>query len=253
MQERAIHISSIRRQKYGVSRQDDFIIKFDPVLKLAPDMMHEIAMDRLSMTYSWHNITASYENNTIKYSADSGSTWETVVFNDGMYSYDDIDKYLHNYMDKKGHAIGDRYPINILFVLSTYKVIIELDDGYQLDLRGTRFGDLIGFEEDIVSQTEYGTRLPNITNSIDVLNINCDAVSDSIVDGVNTNTLSIIPTDNLTRSYPFTYEPKRPLYCPMSSNNISQMRFNVTDALDRPVNFNGVDWFITLLVRSTYI
>ena len=47
--------------------------------------------------------------------------------------------------------------------------------------------------------------LPNITNSIDVLNINTNARKDSIVDGINTDTIAVIPTDNLTRSYPFTF------------------------------------------------
>ena len=88
---------------------------------------------------------------------------------------------------------------------------------------------------------------PNITNSIDVLNINTTAINDSIVDGINTNTIAMIPTDNLTRSYPFTFEPRRPLYCPVSSNTISEMRFYVTDSLGRPVDFNGIDWFMTLL------
>ena len=102
----------------------------------------------------------------------------------------------------------------------------------------------------MVTQTEYGTKLPNITNSIDVLNINTTAIIDSIVDGVNTNTIAMIATDNLTRSYPFAFEPRRPLYCPVSSNTISEMRFYVTDSLGRPVDFNGIDWFMTLLLHS---
>ena len=114
----------------------------------------------------------------------------------------------------------------------------------------TNFGELIGFEKKLVTKTEYGTKLPNITNSIDVLNINTDAIKDSIVDGINANTLAMIPTDNLTRSYPFTLEPRRPLYCPVSSNLISDMRFYVTGSLGRPVDFNGIDWFMTLLLHS---
>ena len=124
------------------------------------------------------------------------------------------------------------------------------DNKFQLDLRGTDFGLLIGFEKKLVTTTEYGTKLPNITNSIDVLNINTTAIIDSIVDGLNTNTIAMIPTDNLTRSYPFTFEPRRPLYCPVSSNSISEMRFYVTDSLGRPVDFNGIDWFMTLLLHS---
>ena len=34
MQERAIHISSVDRQKIGKNKAEDFISKFDPVLKL---------------------------------------------------------------------------------------------------------------------------------------------------------------------------------------------------------------------------
>ena len=75
MEERAIHISSINREKRGTSRPGDFTIEFNPSLKLDPDMKHELALDRLSMTYSWYNIRSDYGNNKIKYT------------HDGMYSY----------------------------------------------------------------------------------------------------------------------------------------------------------------------
>ena len=52
MEERAIHISSVNREKRGTSRPGDFTIKFNPPLKLDPEMKHELALDRLSMTYS---------------------------------------------------------------------------------------------------------------------------------------------------------------------------------------------------------
>ena len=94
MQERAIHISSVNRQKIGRSRPEYFIIKFDPPLKLDTTMRHELAVDRVSMTYSWHNVNAGYNNNTIKYSPDNGTKWKTITFVDGMYSYDDLDDYI---------------------------------------------------------------------------------------------------------------------------------------------------------------
>ena len=67
MQERAIHISSVNRQKIGQNKAEDFITKFDPVLKLQSNMTHEIALDKATMTYSWHNISDQYQNNQIKY------------------------------------------------------------------------------------------------------------------------------------------------------------------------------------------
>ena len=95
MQERAIHISSVDRQKIGQNKAEDFLIKFDPVLKLQNDMTHEIALDKVTMTYSWHNISDEYQNNQIKYSPDGGTSWETVKFVDGMYTYSDLNDYLH--------------------------------------------------------------------------------------------------------------------------------------------------------------
>ena len=42
MEERAIHISSINREKRGTSRPGDFTIKFNPSLKLDPDKKHHL-------------------------------------------------------------------------------------------------------------------------------------------------------------------------------------------------------------------
>ena len=177
-------------------------------------MTYELALDKVNMSYSWHNISEQYQNNQIKYSPNGGTSWETVKFVDGMYTYSDLNYYLHQYMKKKGHLTtddktGDKYHIELTFVLSTYKILIQIDSNYRLDLRNSKFGELIGFTEKIVGKTEYGTILPNITNSIDMIYINTDAITNSILDGVNTNTLAVIPTDNLTMSFPFTFEPRR--------------------------------------------
>ena len=167
-------------------------------LKLDQNMKHEIAVDTVMMTYSWHNISDKYNNNKIKYSHDGGSNWETITFVNGMYSYEDINDYLHQYMVDQKHAEKDKYPINILFILSSYRIVIKLDDDYQLDFRNTEFGDLLGFDKKIITQEEYSIRLPNITNSIDKINIHSDIVTNSILSGYSNNLLAVILTDNLT-------------------------------------------------------
>ena len=135
--------------------------------------------------------------------------------------------------------------------MSTYRTLIQIDNNYQLDLRNSEFCVLIGFTKKIVNKTEPGDDLPNTTNSIDMIHINTDAIATSILNGVNTNTLAVIPTDNVTRSFPFTLEPKRILLSEVSQLNISQMRFYITDSLGRQIGLNKIDWFMTLIVRST--
>ena len=156
-------------------------------------------------------------------------------------------------MVKEGHADDDenkKYPINILFVLSSFRVIIELDDDYQLDLRGTGFGNLLGFDAKLITETEYGSRFPNITNSVDKINIHSDIIQNSILSGDSNNLLAVIPTDDLTRSYSFKFEPRRLLFNEVSKVHIDEMRFYITDALGRPIDLNGIDWFMTLILRS---
>ena len=96
MSEVILRFASKNRQKVGVSLSHDFTTKFNNPLQLSYDMKHELAVRSISMTYSWYNIRQSYGNNQIRYSHDNGTSWETITFVDGMYSYDDIDQYIKN-------------------------------------------------------------------------------------------------------------------------------------------------------------
>ena len=154
MSEFLLRFSSKNREKYGVSLSHDFTYRFNIPIKLSYDMKHELAVRSLTMTYSWYNIREKYSNNKIKYSHDNGVNWETITFVDGMYSYDDIDEYIKKYMKDKGHLFKkaadnngkDEYGINLYFILSTYRVLIELENNFQLDLTNLDFRKLIGFD-----------------------------------------------------------------------------------------------------------
>ena len=135
MQERVIHISSINRQKIGKNKPEDFIVKFDPVLQLDPNIQHEM-INNLIMTYSWHNINEAYKNNLLKYSPDGGNSWKTINFVDGMYSYEDLELYIHQSMEQQGDVImaangRKTFNIKLFFVSSSYRVVIELEKNFR--------------------------------------------------------------------------------------------------------------------------
>ena len=260
MSEVLLRFSSRNRLKAGVSLSHDFTTRFNEPIKLSYDMKHELVVRTISMTYSWYNIRQSYGNNQIKYSHNKGTDWETITFIDGMYSYDDIDEYIKKYMKGQGHLVKDdddddkkEYGINLYFVLSTYRVLIELDENYRLDLRNLDFRKLVGFDSKLIDKTEYGTLLPDITRGVDEIHINCDKVTDSITDGQSSSTVAVIPVENLVRSLPFTYNPRFLAYSPVSGHLISSMRFYVTDSSGAPIDLNGIDWYIELFLRSTEI
>lgn len=208
MEEQAINISSINRQKVGKSSPENFAIKFNPVLHLEKEMKHEMAVDRVLMTYSWHNINDTYNNKTIKYSKDSGSSWKNITFVNGMYSYDDLSEFIEQVIKDNGDAPEENaVSVKIYFVLTSYRVVVELGDGWQLDIRNSKFGDLIGFEPKIITLTDHSSKLPNITNSVDSIHINCDIVTDSITDGLKSNTLCVIPCTNYTEVFLLNLNP----------------------------------------------
>ena len=103
MSEFLLRSSSKNRRKGGVSLSYDFTTKFNEPIKLhvSYNMKHELAVRTISMTYSWYNIKAIYKNNEIKYSHNGGKDWETIIFVDGMYSYDDIDQYIKKIFEKQ--------------------------------------------------------------------------------------------------------------------------------------------------------
>ena len=199
------------------------------------------------MTFSWHNINSTYGNNPIKYSNDNGSTWETIVVVDGMYSYDDFNDYIQAAVAQND---DDKNGINLIFVLSSYRVIMELKKNWQVDLRNSKFSELVGFDAKLIKTTEYSVRLLNITNSIDALEIGCSLINSSLTDGQRSDALALIPTDTLTRSYPFNFERKRALFSPVHTKIINEMRIAVEDNIGRYVVLNNIDWFMTLILKS---
>ena len=59
------------------------------------------------------------KNNSIKYSADNENTWEDINFTDGMYSYDDLNDYIQEILERNG---DDKEGITLSFILSTILV-----------------------------------------------------------------------------------------------------------------------------------
>ena len=118
------------------------------------------------MTASWHNIRPEYNNNKLVISKDGGKKWEVISFPAGIFDYEDINEFIHKRIGKTGNEYG----INVLFDLSTFKVFIQLENGFQIDFtKSGNFNILLGFQKKIVSRNEYGKNFPNISNSVDNL------------------------------------------------------------------------------------
>ena len=99
------------------------------------------------------------------------------------------------------------------------------------------------------NKKNVGSITPNISEDTDVLNIHCDLISDSLVDGQESDIIFSFGTGTLQSSYNFVLEPRRVLFNPVNKTHISGIRIYVTDGLRRPVYLNHADTAFSLILK----
>ena len=245
--EREIVLSSYSVKNKGDNKPEDFTTNFTRPITLDNNKQYTIGLNRvINMSFTWFNVNAGYKNQLIKYSSDNGSTFKDITFPAGVWNYTDFNTHIKNAM-----KTGDTYPITLVFDDTTFRVTVTLAANYQLDLRASNFNDLIGFDKKILaSGTHIGPRVPNLSQDTDVLNIHCDLVNESLVDGEETDIIYSFSTSVLRPSYSFTLEPQRVTFNPVNKTTISSIRIMITDGKRRLVDLNGADTSFSLILKS---
>ena len=97
------------------------------------------------MSFTWFNINAGYNNQSIKYSKKMAEHSRTLHFHQ---VYGVIVVILIHTSNKKtvvkSPGTEDEYPITLLFDETIFKVTITLKTNYQLDLTKSNFYELVG-------------------------------------------------------------------------------------------------------------
>ena len=183
--EREITLSSFAVKKVAGNRPGDFTTRFTPATVLDNDASYYIGFNRIiSMFFSWTNVNSGYNNQKIAFSKDNGNSWTDSDFATGVWTYTDFDGHIKDTTKTTDSDSNEDYPIKLTFDEPTFRVLITLDTNYQLNLFKSDFNELIGYDKVILKdESNIGVRLPNLTQDTDVLHIHCDLVSDSLVDG----------------------------------------------------------------------
>ena len=249
--QRQLVLSSHSINKSRSNKPSDFTIKYTEPIKLDPNRQYELGLDRIiSMSFTWFNITSELNNQKIKYSSDGGNIWKNITFPPGTWNYVDFNDFIKE-QTKTKTGVETSYPITLEFNNTTFKTVITLASNYQLDLRTSNFGDLIGFNKRIlISSENVGDYTPNLSQDTEILNIHCDIISESLVDGDETDIIYTFGTNDLTPSYAFTKEPLRVQYNPVNKYLINTMRIYITDGKRRIIDLNNADTAFSLILRE---
>ena len=229
-----------------------FITKFNKPIILDRNSQYAVGLHRIiNMSFTWFNVNPSYANQLIKYSSDNGLNFNNITFPAGVWNYTDFNTYIKDITKiVKSGNLPNEYPITLEFDNTTFRVTVILAKNYQLDLTKSNFNELIGFNKEILkNEQNIGTKVPNLSQDTDILNIHCDLINDSLVDGQETDIIYSFSTSVLRPSYSFTIEPRRVTYNPTNKNSISSIRIYITDGKRRLVDLNGADTAFSLILK----
>ena len=252
--EREIVLSSYSVKNQGDNKPEDFTTNFTKPIILDNNKQYVIGLNRvINMSFTWFNVNAGYKNQLIKDSSDNGSTFKNITFPAGVWNYTDFNTYikrLTKISKKEGDRTIDTYPMTLEFDDTIFRVTVTLAENHQLDLRASDFNDLIGFDKKILaSGAHIGSRVPNLSQDTDILNVHCDLVNESSVDGEETDIIYSFSTSVLRPSYSFTLEPQRVTFNPVNKTTISSIRIRMTDGKRRSLDLNGADTAFSLILK----
>ena len=241
--EREITLGSFSVKGTFCNRPGDFTTRFYPTLDLQNDTgKYYLSFNRIiSMGFTWTNNNSGYDSQKMAFSKNNGRTFTDIDFTQGVWDYQDIDNYIKEKTKTVDAEGKDVYPISLTFDEPTFRVLITLEKDYRLDLTKSNFHRLIGYKKVVLSDER------NLDT--DVLNIHCDLISESLVNGQESDIIFSFGTGTLQSSYNFVLEPRRVIFNLVNKTHISSIRIYVTDGLRRPVYLNHADTAFSLTLK----
>ena len=251
--DREIILSSYDVKGQGNNTPQNFTTRFNRPIILDSNYQYAVGLNKIiNMSFTWFNVNPSYKNQLIKYSSDSGSTFEEITFPAGVWNYTKFNTHIKDITKiVKDGANNNEYPITLEFNETTFRVTVMLAKNYQLDLTASNFNELIGLKKEVLkNEINTGSNVPNLSQDTDILNIHCDLINDSLVDGKETYIIYSFSTNVLRPSYSFTIEPIRVTYNPTNKNIIDSIGIHITDGKRRLIDLNGGDTSFSLLLKK---
>ena len=113
-----------------------------------------MALDNLSIYYTWKNVKSTYNNNKFKISA---PTWNETF--DLPYRSYNISDYIE-YIIKKHKTLGENVPILIYANTINNRIVFKIKTGYKLELLSKETMKLLGSAKDIIDADKNSENVP---------------------------------------------------------------------------------------------
>ena len=135
------HGNNIHEHEKGkTNEQQKCFLNLSQKLDLRSSRKH-VALQNLSIYYTWKNIRKQYKNNKLKIIA---PTWnDEFELPGGSYSVSDIQDYTE-FIIKKHETLTIIPPIHVYIIRFNNRLVIKIKDGYKLELQTPETMKLFG-------------------------------------------------------------------------------------------------------------
>ena len=233
----------------------------------------KIALSKLSLNYSWRNVTVAYNNNSISYKW-LGTSY-VVSINDGCYSIDDISSTIQNTMKLNGHyLLNTTTNVEMYFLtlasnttfsgiqLTCIPIPTTMPTGFslpsnavwalpstaqtpQLVVPSTNISTLLGYTAGIYPPSTISSEYQTLSTSPPVLFPvqSIQVLCNCVVNRFNPNMLYSFQPSGIYDSL-IQIEPVNKNYIQLSSGDYTQMTFTLVD--QNGVNLVPLDNYFSL-------
>ena len=130
-----------------------------------------MSLNRAIFYNFFHNVKESYQMKVKK-----DNKFYTISFIDSMLEVGDINKIINNELIKQKLLTEDDNPIiSIIADINTFKILILIEDGYELHL-DDNFSRMLGFSDKILKKYLQRSDLIPQVNPINYLKIYCNII-----------------------------------------------------------------------------
>ena len=119
------------RENCKTNEPHKFVLNLSQILDLRSSDKH-VALQNLSIYYTWKNIRKQYKNNKLKIIVPMRN--DEFEIPDGSYSVLDIQDYIE-FIIKKHETLTTIPPIHVYINIINHRLVFKIKDGYKLELQ----------------------------------------------------------------------------------------------------------------------
>ena len=204
-----------------------FVLNLSQRLDLRSSNKH-VALQNLSIYYTWKNIRKQYKNNKLKIIA---PTWnDEFELPDGSYSVSDIQDYIE-YIIKKHETLTAIPPIHVYINRINNRLVFKIKDGYKLELQTPETMKLFGSTKKLIDKTKNGEKVPSL-EVVEVVLVQCNLVDNQYQ---QKSEVLYIFTPNKSYAYFLNVEPSNLVFLKTYNTGFDEIMITFIDQNGRPL------------------